>query len=34
MATASQVRKPRICMQSGILFKKKAFLSGHYEAQA
>lgn len=26
-------RKPRICMPSGRLFKKKAFLSGHYEAQ-
>lgn len=33
MATAPQVRKPRICMPSGRLFKKKPFLSGHYEAQ-
>ena len=26
-------RHPRICMPSGRLFKKKAFLAGHYEAQ-
>jgi len=26
-------RKPRICMPSGRLFKKKTFLCGHYEAQ-
>ena len=26
-------KKPRICMPSGRLFKRKVFLSGHYEAQ-
>lgn len=31
--SAAHGRKPRICMPSGRLFKKKAFLSGHYEAQ-
>jgi spore maturation protein CgeB len=30
---SAQVRKPRICMPSGRLFKKKVFLCGHYEAQ-
>jgi spore maturation protein CgeB len=30
---ATHDRNPRICMPSGRLFKKKAFLSGHYEAQ-
>jgi hypothetical protein len=31
--TPTPVRTPRICMPSGRLFKKKSFLSGHYEAQ-
>ncbi len=33
MLTGTEVRKPRICMPSGRLFKKKAFLAGHYEGQ-
>jgi spore maturation protein CgeB len=33
VGSATHVRKPRICMPSGRLFKKKVFLSGHYEAQ-
>jgi hypothetical protein len=33
MLAGTEVRKPRICMPSGRLFKKKAFLAGHYEAQ-
>lgn len=33
MVSATQVGKHRICMPSGRLFKKYAFLSGHYEAQ-
>jgi hypothetical protein len=33
MLTGTEVRKPRICMPSGRLFKKNAFLAGHYEPQ-
>src|SRR5260370_12499457 len=33
MLAGTEVRKPRICMPSGRLFKKKAFLAGHYEGQ-
>ena len=32
-SAGSSLRKPRICMPSGRLFKKKAFLAGHYEGQ-
>lgn len=33
MPIGTEVKKPRICMPSGRLFKKKAFLAGHYEGQ-
>lgn len=33
VSAGTEVRKPRICMPSGRLFKKQAFLAGHYEGQ-